>query len=43
MSDRHPLGLVLGTEPRAGFAVAATVPAQRLVLQRTAPLLPSTG
>jgi hypothetical protein len=32
MSDRHPLGLVLGTEPRAGFAVTETVPAQRLML-----------
>jgi hypothetical protein len=32
LSDRHPLGRVLGTVPRAGFAVSGTVPTERLVL-----------
>jgi hypothetical protein len=31
--DRHPLGLVLGTRPRSGFAVAATVPGQQVSLE----------
>ena len=33
ISDRHPLGLVLGTRPRSGFAVAATVPGQQVSLE----------
>jgi hypothetical protein len=31
--DRHPLGLVLGTRPRSGFAVAATVPGEQVTLE----------
>ena len=31
--DRHPLGLVLGTRPRSGFAVAATVPGEQVALE----------
>jgi hypothetical protein len=33
LSDRHPLGLVLGTRPRSGFAVAATEPGEQVVLE----------
>ena len=32
ISARDPLGLVLGTRPRSGFAVAATVPGERVSL-----------
>lgn len=31
--DRHPLGLLLGTRPRSGFAVAATVPGEQVTLE----------
>ena len=31
--DRHPLGLVLGTRPRSGFAVAAAVPGEQVSLE----------
>ena len=33
ISDRHPLGLVLGTRPRSGFAVAASVPGEQVSLE----------
>jgi len=33
LSDRHPLGLVLGTRPRSGFAVAATERGEQVVLE----------
>jgi hypothetical protein len=33
ISDRHPLGPVLGTRPRSGFAVAATVPGEQVELE----------
>ena len=33
LSDRHPLALVLGTRPRSGFAVAATVPGEQVALE----------
>jgi hypothetical protein len=33
ISDRHPLGVVLGTRPRSGFAVAATVPGEQVALE----------
>jgi hypothetical protein len=32
LSDRNPLGWVLGTEPRAGFEVSTTSPGERLTL-----------
>ena len=33
ISGRHPLGPVLGTRPRSGFAVAATVPGEQVTLE----------
>ena len=33
LSDRHPLGLLLGTRPRSGFAVAATTPGEQVTLE----------
>ena len=33
ISDRHPLGLVLGTRPRSGFAVASSVPGEQVCLE----------
>jgi hypothetical protein len=33
ISNRHPLGPVLGTRPRSGFAVAATVPGEQVELE----------
>jgi hypothetical protein len=33
LSDRHPLGLVLGTRPRSGFAVAESEPGEQVVLE----------
>jgi hypothetical protein len=32
LADRHPLGMILGTEPRGGFAVSDSAPAERLTL-----------
>jgi hypothetical protein len=33
ISARHPLGLLLGTRPRSGFAVAATTPGEQVTLE----------